>query len=45
MRRKITLVLSVMFIAIFLTACTTSITAEEYKTLENIASEVKNAEG
>lgn len=45
MRKKITLVLTAMFVAMFLTACSTSITAEEYKELENVASEVKNAEG
>lgn len=45
MRKKITLVLATMFVAMFLTACSTNITAEEYKELENIASEIKNAEG
>lgn len=45
MRKKITLVLTAMFVAMFLTACSTNITAEEYKELENIASEIKNAEG
>lgn len=45
MRKKITLILATMFVAMFLTACSTSITAEEYKELENVASEVKNAEG
>lgn len=45
MRRKITLVLTAMFVAMFLTACSTSITAEEYNELKNIASEIKNAEG
>lgn len=45
MRKKITLVLATMFVAMFLTACSTSITAEEYNELKNIASEIKNAEG
>lgn len=45
MRKKITLVLTAMFVAMFLTACSTSITAEEYNELANIASEIKNAEG
>lgn len=44
MRKKITLVLTAMFVAMFLTACSTIITAEEYKELENIAFEIKNAE-
>lgn len=45
MRKKITLLLTAMFVAMFLTACSTNITAEEYKELGNIASEIKNAEG
>lgn len=45
MRKKITLVLTAMFVAMFLTACSTNITAKEYKQLENVAFEVKNAEG
>ena len=45
MRKKITVVLVTMFVAMFLTACSTNITAEEYKELENVAYEVKNAEG
>lgn len=45
MRKKITLVLTAMFVSMFLTACSTSITAEEYNELKNIASEIKNAEG
>lgn len=45
MRKKITLVLTAMFVAMFLTACSTNITAEEYKELKNVASEIKNAEG
>lgn len=45
MRKKITLVLTAILVAMFLTACSTNVTAEEYKELENIASEIKNAEG
>ncbi len=44
MRKKITLVLTTIFLAIFLTACSTVITAEEYNELYSIASEIKNTD-
>lgn len=45
MRKKIILVLTMVFMALFLTACSTEITEEVYEDCEKIAHQIKNAEG